>query len=58
MAQLELSLGKDAKDKKGFNRYVHQKREVKERVAPVINKGGKLVTMDKEKADVLNNFFP
>ncbi|KAK4824526.1 hypothetical protein QYF61_016106 [Mycteria americana] len=46
----------DAKNnKKGFYRYVSQKRKVKESVAPLMSKTGKLVTMDEEKAEVLNN---
>jgi len=57
-AQLELNLAKDAKNnKRGFYRYVRQKRKVKESVAPPMSKNGKLVKMDKEKAEVLSNFF-
>ncbi|KFQ65375.1 hypothetical protein N334_04245, partial [Pelecanus crispus] len=57
-AQLELNLARDAKNnKKGFYRYVSQKRKVKESVPPMMSKAGKLVTMDKEKAEVLNNIF-
>lgn len=57
MTQLELNLVKDAKKKESFYGYVHQKRKVKKCVAPVIKKAGKLVTMNKEKAEGLNNFF-
>ncbi|KAK4831209.1 hypothetical protein QYF61_016046 [Mycteria americana] len=60
-AQLELNLARDAKNsKKGFYRYVSQKRKVKESLPPPpapISKTGKLVTTDEEKAEVLNNFF-
>ncbi|KFQ68276.1 hypothetical protein N335_06719, partial [Phaethon lepturus] len=57
-AQLELSLAREEKNtKKGFYRHVSQKREVKESVPPLMNKAGRLVTMDEEKADVLNSFF-
>ena len=56
--QLELNWARNAKNnKKGFYRYVSQKRKVKESVPPSMNTTGKLVTMDKEKAEVLNNFF-
>jgi len=49
---------KDANNnKKGFYRYVSQKRKVKESVTPLMSKTGELVTMDKEKAEVLNNIF-
>ncbi|KFQ14520.1 hypothetical protein N330_10734, partial [Leptosomus discolor] len=51
--QLELNLARDAKnDKKGFYRYVSQKRKVKE-----MSKSGKRVTTDQEEAEVLNDFF-
>ncbi|KAK4826893.1 hypothetical protein QYF61_012081 [Mycteria americana] len=57
-AQLELNLARKAKNnKKGFYRYVSQKRKVKARVPPLMNKNGDLVSTDKEKAEVLNNFF-
>ncbi|KFW11305.1 hypothetical protein N327_10989, partial [Fulmarus glacialis] len=56
-AWLELNLAGDAKgNKKGFYRYVSQKKKVKESIAPLMNTSGNLVTMDK-KAEVLNNFF-
>ncbi|KFQ90119.1 hypothetical protein N337_04750, partial [Phoenicopterus ruber ruber] len=56
-AQLELNLARNAKNNKGFYRHVSQKRKVKESIPPLISKTGKLVTTDKEKADVLNCFF-
>ncbi|KFR08823.1 hypothetical protein N306_10297, partial [Opisthocomus hoazin] len=57
-AQLELNLARDAKNnKKGFYRYVSQKKKVKESVPRLMSKTGKLVTADEEKAEVLNNFF-
>ncbi|KFQ67578.1 hypothetical protein N335_10393, partial [Phaethon lepturus] len=56
--QLELNLTRDAKNKKkGFCRYVSQKRKVKESVTPLMSKTGKLVTTNEEKAKVLNDFF-
>ncbi|KFW06482.1 hypothetical protein N327_08664, partial [Fulmarus glacialis] len=56
--RMELNLARDTKNnKKGFYRYVSQKRKVKERVLPLMCETGKLVTMYEEKAEVLNNFF-
>ena len=56
--QLELNLASDAENnKKGFYRYINQKRKVKESVPPLMNKNGNLVSTDKEKAEVLNNNF-
>ncbi|PKU34570.1 hypothetical protein llap_15126 [Limosa lapponica baueri] len=57
-AQLEHNLMRDAKNnKKGIYRYVNQKRPVKESIPVMMNMTGKLVITDKEKAEVLNNFF-
>ncbi|KAK4817803.1 hypothetical protein QYF61_027854 [Mycteria americana] len=57
-AQLELNMARDAKNsKKGFYRYVSQKRKVKESIPPLMSKTGKLVTRDEKAAEVLNNFF-
>ncbi|KFZ59181.1 hypothetical protein N338_00715, partial [Podiceps cristatus] len=57
-ACMELNLARDVKNsKKGFYRYVSQKRKVKESVPPLTSKTGKLVTTDKEKAEVLTTFF-
>jgi len=61
MDHLELNSTKDAKNnKKGFYRYVSQRREVKETTLPDEHdscppKTGKLVTTDK-KTEVLNFF--
>ncbi|CAM5115567.1 unnamed protein product [Eretmochelys imbricata] len=44
-------------NKKGFFRYVGNKKKVKESVGPLLNEGGNLVTEDVEKANVLNTFF-
>ncbi|CAM4560229.1 unnamed protein product [Lepidochelys kempii] len=38
-------------------RYVSKKKKVKERVGPLLNEGGNLVTEDVEKANVLSAFF-
>ncbi|KFQ55696.1 hypothetical protein N334_04196, partial [Pelecanus crispus] len=57
-ARMELNLARDVKNnKKGFYRYINQKRKVKESVPPLMNKKGKPVSTDEEKAEVLNNFF-
>ncbi|KFQ75511.1 hypothetical protein N337_12410, partial [Phoenicopterus ruber ruber] len=56
-AWLALNLARDAKNNKGFYRYVSQKRKVKESIPPLKSRTGKLVSTDEEKAEVLNNFF-
>ncbi|CAM4712535.1 unnamed protein product [Lepidochelys kempii] len=57
-SHLELQLARDVKsNKKGFFRYVSNKKKVKESVDPLLNEGGNLVTEDVEKANVLNAFF-
>ncbi|CAM5165610.1 unnamed protein product, partial [Eretmochelys imbricata] len=57
-SHLELQLARDVKsNKKGFFRYVSNKKKVKESVGPLLNEGGNLVTEDVEKANVLNAFF-
>ena len=57
-ALLELNLARDAKNNnKGFYRYVIQKRKVKESISPLMSKTGKLITKDKEKAEVLSTFI-
>ncbi|CAM4604369.1 unnamed protein product [Caretta caretta] len=57
-SHLELQLARDVKsNKKGFFRYVSNKKKVKESVGPLLNEGGNLVTKDVEKANVLNAFF-
>ncbi|PKU49591.1 rna-directed dna polymerase from mobile element jockey-like [Limosa lapponica baueri] len=57
-AQLELDLARDIKkNKKGFYRYINQKRKVKENVPPLLSSNGELVSTEEEKAEVLNNFF-
>ncbi|CAM4650280.1 unnamed protein product [Caretta caretta] len=51
-------LARDVKsNKKGFFRYVGNKKKVKECVGSLLNEGGNLVTEDVEKANVLNAFF-
>ncbi|GAB0203750.1 hypothetical protein GRJ2_002840600 [Grus japonensis] len=57
-AQIELNLARDVKDKKkSFYRYVSDKRRTRENVGPLRNETGDLVTQDREKAEVLNDFF-
>lgn len=56
--KMELNLARDAKNnRKSFYWCVDEKRKVKEGVHPLINSAGKLVTKDKEKIEVLNNYF-
>ncbi|KFZ48098.1 hypothetical protein N321_03191, partial [Antrostomus carolinensis] len=56
--QLELNLARDAKkNKKGFYRWVNQKRKVKESIFSLMSNNGDLITTDEEKAEVLNDFF-
>ncbi|KFQ99157.1 hypothetical protein Y956_03676, partial [Nipponia nippon] len=57
-ALLEQNLVRDAKNnKKGFYRYINQKRKVKESVPPLMRSSGELITRGEEKAEVLNNFL-
>ncbi|CAM4534454.1 unnamed protein product [Lepidochelys kempii] len=57
-SHLELQLARDVKsNKKGFFRYIGNKKKAKESVGPLLNEGGNLVTEDVEKANVLNAFF-
>ncbi|CAM5075663.1 unnamed protein product [Natator depressus] len=57
-SHLEMQLARDVKsNKKGFFRYVGNKKKVKESVGPLLNEGGNLVTEDVVKANVLNTFF-
>ncbi|PKU47605.1 rna-directed dna polymerase from mobile element jockey-like [Limosa lapponica baueri] len=54
--QLELNFARDAKNNQNdFYRYVSKKRKVKESVLLLMS--SKLVTTDKEKAEVLKNLF-
>ncbi|GAB0179566.1 mitochondrial enolase superfamily member 1 [Grus japonensis] len=57
-AQLQFSLARDIKEnKKGFYKYIGDKRKTRENVGPLLNRTGDLVTQDVEKAVVLNAFF-
>jgi len=54
---MELNLARDVKNnKKGFYRYIYQKRLSKESVTPLINEKGKLTITDMEMAEVLKFF--
>ncbi|KFQ27244.1 hypothetical protein N331_08889, partial [Merops nubicus] len=56
--QLQLNLAKNTKkNKKGFYKYLNQKRKVKEGVSTLVINSGELVTWDEEQAKVLSNFF-
>ena len=44
-------------DHNAFYKYLSQKRKVQKGILSLVSDTGKLVTTDKEKADVLNNFF-
>ncbi|KAM7160392.1 uncharacterized protein RBU57_010555 [Macrochelys suwanniensis] len=57
-SHLELQLARNVKsNKKGFFRYVSNKKKVKESVGPLLNEGGNLVTENVENTNVLNAFF-
>ena len=57
-AENELRLARNAKsNKKAFFRYMHSKRQKKELVVQLRNEDGKLITEDKEKAEVFNSYF-
>ncbi|GAB0209387.1 mitochondrial enolase superfamily member 1 [Grus japonensis] len=57
-AQLKLKLARDVKNyKKGFFRYVNNRRKQKNNIGPLLNRRGELVTGNAEKAEVLNTFF-
>ena len=54
---MELNLARGVKHKKGFYRYVGQKRHAKESVLPLINEKGELAKIDIEEAEVPSEFF-
>jgi len=56
--QLELDLARGAKKcEKGFCRYTEQEGPGGCTLLPPVSNIGRLLTMDKEKAEVLNHFF-
>ncbi|KAJ7410616.1 hypothetical protein BTVI_53109 [Pitangus sulphuratus] len=57
-AHLDLNLAKDVKDnKKGFFKYISNKRKSKDNVSPLLNGGETPVTEDAEKSELLNTTF-
>ena len=56
-AQVELNLVRDVKNNKTFYRYTGQKRQAKTGAPSLVNLKGELASTDKEKAEVLNEFF-
>ena len=57
-AQIELNLVRDVKNnKKTFYRYIGQKRQAEMGIPSLVNLKGELASTDKEKAEVLNEFF-
>jgi len=57
-AHLELKLERDVKNnKKGFFNYISSKRKARNKVGPLLDEAGVLVTEDAEKAELLNAFF-
>lgn len=55
---MELNLAKYVKDsKKGFFKYISNKRNTREYVGLLLNGTGTLATWVTEKAELLNNFF-
>lgn len=55
---MELNLIRHIKDdKKGFCKYICDKKKTKEIEGPLLNRTGYLVTQDIQKAEVLNGFF-
>jgi len=45
-------------NKKGFYKYIKDKRKSRENLGPVLSAAAGLVTYDTGKAEVLNAFFP
>ena len=53
-----MSLARDVKhNKKGFYKFIGNKRNTRENVGPLVNEALDLVTQDLEKAGVLKAFF-
>ena len=57
MAQMEVNLARDIKNKNGFYRYIGQKRQAKESIPSLVNEKGELATTAMEKAEVLSECF-
>ena len=57
-AEMELNLVRDVKDsKKGFCKFIGDKRQTRENVGPLLNDLGDLVIQDVEKVEVVNASF-
>ncbi|TRZ25702.1 hypothetical protein HGM15179_001421 [Zosterops borbonicus] len=57
-AKLEWNLAKDIEDKrKSFYRYVASKRRFRDNADPLQQETGELTALDKEKDEVLNDFY-
>ena len=57
-AEMELNLVRDVKDsKKGFCKFIGDKRQTRENVGPLLNELGDLVIQDVEKVEVVNASF-
>ncbi|RMB92801.1 hypothetical protein DUI87_30695 [Hirundo rustica rustica] len=57
-AQFELRLATSVKDnKKCFYKYITAKRKGKTNLCSLLDKGGNLISVDEEKAEVLNAYF-
>lgn len=56
---MELNLAGDVKDnKRGFSKYISDRRKTSENVSPLLKETGDPVTQRREKkAEVLNTFF-
>lgn len=56
--KVNMNLARDGKNnKKGFWRYLRQKRKANKHVPSMMNKISKLVTTDKKKAEAHNKCF-
>ncbi|KAK4818055.1 hypothetical protein QYF61_004605 [Mycteria americana] len=57
-AHLELNLARDGKgNKKGFYRFISNRRNIRKNVGLLLNVSGGMVTKDMERAEVLNVVF-
>ena len=53
---MELNLARSMKNKV-FCKYINKKIKVQESTSHLVSKTGRLITMDKEKAELLNDIF-
>lgn len=54
---MELDLATGAKNKICFYRYTNQRRKAQEDILFLVSNTCRLVTKEKEKTEVFNNFF-